>query len=485
MESTLTFVLLLLAIALRAAAQAQAPATPGSGAPISSRDRIYTGDQSSNTITVIDPSTLSVLGTISLGSQRLSDVIGPQYIRGVNSHGLGFSRDGQYIVSTSVTSNTVTVIRTRDNAIVSQTYTDRQAHEAFFASDNRTVWVGTRGVDHITLVDGIEGGVIDTIPSWVLFSPDGQTAYVNHIRSPSIHVLSVATRATLANITGLAHPFSSDMMLSADGARLWAAHKLAGVVSVISTSSLRVVAVLDTGAETNHPNFASVSTNGSTTTYGFVTVAARDATRVYVQPDPEAAPRWVRDVKSSGVEPHGLWPSADNARMYVVNEHSDTVDEIDLTRGEDGFEVVRTVGVGQEGQALVYVSNAVPEGGEGGKENLGTQGLVGGGSAVLNQVVEVDGGSGDNSSSPSALVTVRPAVGLDMFQVIGRNLRLNATYEVSAACGGCGGVRIPLLDFVASMPIPGQAGCATAPQVLGFFKFDGVYDVDSLQVREK
>lgn len=281
-------------------------------------------------------------------------------------------------------------------------------------------------------------------------------------------------------------------MLSADGARLWAAHKLAGVVSVISTASRRVVAVLDTGPETNHPNFATITTtaaNGTTaaTTYGFVTVAARDATRVYAQPDAEAAPRWVRDVKSSGVEPHGLWPSADNARMYVVNEHSDTVDEIDLTRGEDGFGVVRTVGVGQEGQALVYVANAVPdEGGDGGSENLGRQGLVGGGgSAVLNRVVEVDGGNGDNSSSPSALVTVRPAVGLDMFQVIGRNLRLNATYEVSAACGRCGGVRIPLLDFVASMPIPGQAGCATAPQVLGFFKFDGVYDADSLQVREK
>lgn len=277
------------------------------------------------------------------------------------------------------------------------------------------------------------------------------------------------------------------MMLSADGARLWAAHKLAGVVSIISTASRRVVAVLDTGPETNHPNFASISAaNGTTaTTYGFVTVAARDATRVYAQPDAEAAPRWVRDVQSSGVEPHGLWPSADNARMYVVNEHSDTVDEIDLTRGEDGFRVVRTVGVGQEGQALVYVSNAVPEGG--GAQNLGTQGLVSGGSAVLNRVVEVvDGGGGDNSSSsPSALVTVRPAVGLDMFQDIGRNLRLNATYEVSAACGRCGGVRIPLLDFVASMPIPGQAGCATAPQVLGFFKFDGVYDVDSLQVREK
>lgn len=160
------YLLILLEVVGRAIAQAQAPAEAGIGSAISSRDRIYTGDQSSNTITVIDPIANTVLGTISLGATRLSDLIGPQYIRSVNSHGLGFSRDGKYIVSTSVTSNTVTVIRTLDNSIVSQTFTDRQAHEAFFAADNRTIWVGTRGVDHVTVVDGIDGGVLETIPSY-------------------------------------------------------------------------------------------------------------------------------------------------------------------------------------------------------------------------------------------------------------------------------------------------------------------------------
>lgn len=122
----------------------QAPAVSGAGAPVSESDRIYTGDQSSNTITVIKPLSGQVLGTISLGTARLGDVLNPQYVRSVNTHGLGFSKDGKYIVSLSVTSNTVTVIRCLDNSIVSQTFVDRNAHEAFFASDNRTVWVGTR-----------------------------------------------------------------------------------------------------------------------------------------------------------------------------------------------------------------------------------------------------------------------------------------------------------------------------------------------------
>lgn len=132
---------------------------------INASDRIYTGDQSSNTVTVIKPLTGEVLGTIGLGSGRLSDVIGPQYLRAVNSHGLGFSRDGRFLVSLSVTTNTVTVIRCEDNSIQSQTSSDRAPHEALFASDNRTVWVATRGTDFIDLIDGVDGGIIGRVES--------------------------------------------------------------------------------------------------------------------------------------------------------------------------------------------------------------------------------------------------------------------------------------------------------------------------------
>lgn len=455
--------------------QVQAPAVAGAGLPVSASDRIYTGDQSSNTITVIRPLDGQVLGTIGLGDPRLSDVIGPQYIRSVNSHGLGFSRDGKYIVSLSVTSNTATVIRCQDNSIVSQTFTSRAPHEAFFAADNRTVWVGTRGVDYVEIVDGLDGGVIGMVdtyggPSKVLFSPDGKTAYVNHVRSPSVSFIDVASRKVVYNLTGLPDAFSSDMMLSADGQRLWVAHKMVGKVSVIATAPRRLVAVLDTGPETNHPNFAII--NG--TTYGLVTVAALNLTKVYTQPDSEAPPVYFTSIQSSGVEPHGLWPSPDNTRMYIVNEHSDTVDFVDLA----SLEVVKTIVVGQEGQALIYVANAVPD--RDGTQGLMQQGLMD--KPALNQLVMVVGpnGTSDSASAATALITVRPQQGLDMFQIIGRNLELNVTYTASAVCEKCGGVRIPLVDFMATIPTSG--GCGTAPQVLAFFKFTGVYDINSVSV---
>src|ERR687892_2634723 len=47
----------------------QAPALPGAQ-PISANDRVYTADQSSNTVSVINPKTAKVLGTIALGKPR-------------------------------------------------------------------------------------------------------------------------------------------------------------------------------------------------------------------------------------------------------------------------------------------------------------------------------------------------------------------------------------------------------------------------------
>ena len=447
---------------------------------ISPADRIYTGDQTSNTITVISPFNNTILGTINLGSERLSDVIGPQYLRVGNSHGLGFSRDGAYIASISTTTNSLTVIRTLDNSIVSQTSVDRASHEGFFAADNRHVWVACRGTSNVDIVDGITGGVTskiatDPAPSKVLFSLDGKTAYVNHIKSPTLTIIDVESQTVRAVIPGLADVFSSDMAISQDGRSIWAAHKMVGKVSVIDLTQQKVIAVLTTGPETNHPNFAVV--NG--TSYGFVTVAALNQTQVFRQDSPSLSPVYVGAIQASGIEPHGLWPSLDGTRMYIVNEHSDTVDVADTST----LEVLDTVKVGQEGQALVYVANAVPTGT--GTQNLGTQGLN---LQVENRLFDVQNlpGTlpGNATGPPSALLTVRAASGLDMFQLIGRNLKLNGTYVAEARLNqGLGGSQpIPLVQFVASTPAAG--GCATAPQVLAFFKFFGVYDIESVIVRQ-
>ncbi len=242
---------------------------------------MYTAGQTSNTVTVIDPSTRKVLGTVALGDQRLGGDLGPQYLRDVDVHGLGFSRDGRYLDVVSATTNTVTVLRTVDNTVVSQTSVGRASHEGFFSPDGKTVWVADRALARLDIVDALHGGVVghvatDDGPSKVLFSPDGRHAYVNHLRSGTIDVIQVSSRKVIQRIGGLADVFSSDMALSPDGAELWAAHKKVGKVSVVDLRSGRVTSVLNTGPDTNHPAFVTSPRAG----YVYLTVGGENATRI-------------------------------------------------------------------------------------------------------------------------------------------------------------------------------------------------------------
>ncbi|KAK3170017.1 hypothetical protein OEA41_009402 [Lepraria neglecta] len=161
----------------------------------------------------------------------------------------------------------------------------------------------------------------------VLFSPDGATAYVNHIRSATLDIIDVKSQKVVDQISGLADTFSSDTMMNASGTSIWVAHKLVGKTSVLDLEQRSVVTVLNTGAETNHPNIAIVNN----ITYGWVTVASLNETKVYRQDSPSSVPVLVTAVRMSCIEPRGIWPSSDNTQIYVLNEHSDTVDVIDTS----------------------------------------------------------------------------------------------------------------------------------------------------------
>jgi YVTN family beta-propeller protein len=106
----------------------QALRLPGAP-PISSRDRVYTADQASNTVSVINPKTDEVLGTIPLGTDLLGQILGPVDRGQVGVHGLGFSRDGRLLDVISVDSNAAQLIRTQNNELASTTYLGRSPHE--------------------------------------------------------------------------------------------------------------------------------------------------------------------------------------------------------------------------------------------------------------------------------------------------------------------------------------------------------------------
>ena len=334
-------------------AVALALATHAAFAAPAASDRVYTGDQNTNTVSVINPATNTLLGQIKLGNVR-PDVLSPLYKGEVNVHGLGFSPDHRTLIAISNGSNSVAFIDTATNKVKGIAYIGRSPHEAFFTADGKAVWAVVRGESYLSVIDPAtfrETGRIETAPGpgMVLFHPDNKLAFVVSSFTPEVDVIDVASRKVVKRIP-VVSPFSPFLQFTPDFKEVWMTHKDVGKVTRIDTATLEVKGVIDTGFITNHLGFAKTSRG----TLAYVTLGGENAVKVYTT---EATPRLIATIPV-GALPHGIWPSDDGSRMYVGLENGDAVDVIDTATDK----VIARAPVGQAPQALVYVSNAVPSG---------------------------------------------------------------------------------------------------------------------------
>ena len=111
--------------------------------PITGRDRVYAADQTSNTVSVIDPSNNTMLGVIRLGNPVPAS-LSPLYRAQLLVHGMGYSPDSKTVAVVSVASNSVTLIDTATNAVKGTVYVGRSPHEAFFTPDGSELWIRNR-----------------------------------------------------------------------------------------------------------------------------------------------------------------------------------------------------------------------------------------------------------------------------------------------------------------------------------------------------
>src|SRR6202158_5200469 len=108
--------------------------------PISSHDRVYAANQTSNTVSVIEPYTNKLLGVIRLGNP-VPGALSPLYKDQLLVHGMGYSPDYKTVDVVNIASNSVTLIDTTTNAVKGTIYVGRSPHEAFFTPDGRGLWV--------------------------------------------------------------------------------------------------------------------------------------------------------------------------------------------------------------------------------------------------------------------------------------------------------------------------------------------------------
>jgi YVTN family beta-propeller protein len=335
--------------------------------PISSHDRVYAADQTSNTVSVIDPSTNVSLGEIRLGDP-VPAALSPLYKGELLVHGLGYSPDSKTLAVVSVASNSVTLIDTATNRVKGKIYVGRSPHEAFFTTDGRELWVTVRGEKYISVIDPVQMKEIRRIelangPGMTSFGTDGRYAFVCSSFTPELSVLDVKSHRVIKRLAQ-ASPFCPNIAVSPENDEIWITLKDAGKVQVFDAKPpFEQKAVLETGPITNHVNFV----NNSHGKFAYVTIGGTDEVKAFRRgPTPELIA-----TIPVGSLPHGIWPSGDGSRVYIALENGDVAQVIDTISNT----VIASIPIGQTTQALVYVPNAVPSGQ--GKENLTPLGNAG------------------------------------------------------------------------------------------------------------
>jgi YVTN family beta-propeller protein len=400
-------------------------------------DRVYTGDQTSNTVSVIDPATNKMLGAIHLGEDVPAALL-PLYRGELLVHGLGFSPDHKTLDVVSIGSNSVTLIDTETNTVKGKIYVGRSPHEAFFRPDGRELWVCVRGENYVSVVDPVaqkETRRIETAngPGMVLFRPDGKYAFVPSSFTPEMDIIDTASHRVIARVEQTS-PFSPNLAVDQD--EVWFTLKDSGKTQVVSANPpFRTLTVLETGPITNHVTFV----NHARGRFAYVSVGGTDQVLVYRRAL-ESAPKLVAPIKTGDL-PHGIWGSDDGSRVYVGLENGDAVQAIDTATNQ----IIATIPVGQLPQALVYVTHAVTS--DNGNANLKPLGPA---TAALHIELTPPRGS---SSRARASVSINSLGLIDNLQIAatglepGRKYRLvlvggSAPQDLATFAAGIGGVAI-------------------------------------------
>jgi YVTN family beta-propeller protein len=363
--------------------------------PVSHRDRVYSAEQFSNTVSVTDPVDNKLVGVIRLGDPQPANFT-PLYKGQVLVHGMGFSPDHKTLAVVSIGSNSVTFIDTATNAVRHTTYVGRSPHEAFFTPDGKEVWVTVRGEDYVAVLDGQSFEEKSRIkvpagPGMQIFSPDGKYGYVCSSFNPETVVITVADHQIVGHVKQDS-PFCPNIAATPDGKQVWITLKDTGRTEVFDAQPpFTVLKSIDTGPISNHVNFAR-NANG---TFAYVTIGGLNEVKVFRTDDFSLVA-----TIPVGKLPHGVWPSGDGSRVYVGLENADGMAAIDTATNR----LIATSAVGQAPQAIVYVPNAVPEGD--GTQNLQQLGVAGQVTHLSLGAVKTVGRAGKAASEDKAPTSV-------------------------------------------------------------------------------
>lgn len=316
-----------------------------------SADLVFSANQNSNTVSVIDASSKKNIGDIVLGHPASDKrLLSPLYNGQINVHGLAYSEKLKQLAVASTVTNAITLIDTENGKVLETIYVGRNPHEPRYTYNGKEIWVTVRGENYISILDSdkkkeIEKIVLSEGPGMIAFSHDDKYAYVCSSFDDNFWVIDTQTRKIVKTLK-VPSSFSPFINTTPNGDEVWVNHKDIGKVTRIDTKKLSIIETFDTGKISNHFAFANDK--------AYVTVGGENVVKVFAYNKPKAA---LINTISVASLPHGIWNSADGANVYFVNELSNTMQVIDTKKDV----VTDTITIGDLPQALVYAADATSD----------------------------------------------------------------------------------------------------------------------------
>lgn len=287
--------------------------------------RVYTANESSNTVTVLDGDTYQVIGDIETLNY--------------GAHDLALSRDGRQLWVTNLANGRVSVIDTESRKTIASIYTGTRAHVVALTNNNKHAWVANISDNTISIIDTTIFRILGTIPvgkgpMGIAFSRDGKFAYVS-TQDKMVNIIDTSAHQVIKQIPVGPNPHF--LTLGPDG-NIWGTNTGSNDIYVIDTTTNEIAKTIEVGPAPQQIAFALKGTAGPN---AYVTVTGINKVVVVDATSPTLAIREQIDV---GDGPNGIWANAVGTKIYVGHTKSNNVMVVDTGTSQ----VLSTLPVGRK-----------------------------------------------------------------------------------------------------------------------------------------
>jgi len=263
---------------------------------------------------------------------------------------------GPFAYVANSNSNTVSVINIPTSSVINTISVGSGPLGVGISPDQTRVYVSNSGGNDVSVINAASGTVVATIavqssPFSVAFTPDGTTAYVVNQGSNSVSVINTTSQTVVATVPVQSSPVGVAMALTSNGTFAYVTNSESNTVSVIAVgSNPTVVKTISVGSA---PHGVAVTPNSS-----LAYVANSSSSNISVI---SVASNTVTATIPVGTTPHGVAFTPDSSFAYVTNHDSNTVSVIDTASSSvvttvPGFNGPIRVALTADG-SFAYVTN--------------------------------------------------------------------------------------------------------------------------------